>query len=449
MKRWSLKVKVGLYAALLTMVALVAGVVVMMVTTYFYQISELDKSLHGDAVELVWDLKNFRDGPKNPREPLREELIPLDMRDHYLMIEGPEGQLLYKSSNIKHSNLTGKSGQVQTQDVDGYSSRVGTWQVDDYLIHLGEPLNVVERFQKMLGLGFMTALPAVGLVVFFGGVWLGRRAVAPVARLSAAAERISASNPQERLPAPGAKDEIAMLTEVLNQSFDRLQASYDIATRFSADASHQLKTPLTILRAGLDHLSRDTDMSEAQAAEVSLLTQQTRRLTSLIEDLLLLAQVDMGRMFLEAEEFDLRTLIHAASDDLLVLVEGKGISVEDELPAPLPVNADRRLIAMVLQNLIENAAKYTYLGGQIRITGFHESDWIVVRIANTSKDIPAVDREQIFERFRRGSGVGGNVRGHGLGLNIARGLIRAHGGEIRLNPTEPGWIEFEMRLPAG
>ena len=78
-----------------------------------------------------------------------------------------------------------------------------------------------------------------------------------------------------------------------------------------------------------------------------------------------------------------------------------------------------------------------------------EGDWLVVRIANTGRDIPEADRELIFERFRRGSAVGGNVRGHGLGLNIARELLRAHGGELRLNPSEPGWIEFEFRLPAG
>jgi signal transduction histidine kinase len=278
-------------------------------------------------------------------------------------------------------------------------------------------------------------------------LWLGRRAVAPVAELSAAAERISADNPRERLPLPAAADEIFKLTEVLNRSFDRLQASYEVASRFSADASHQLKTPVTILRAGLDHLSRATDLSEAQAKEVALLRQQTRRLTSLIEDLLLLAQADAGRVFLERESLDLKSLIQAARDDLEVLVDGRRIQVEESLPDPLPVMADRRLVGMVLQNLVENAAKYTPDGGSIRITGFSKSGWNVVRTANTGAEISAEDRELIFERFRRGAAVGGGVRGHGLGLNIARELLRAHGGELCLNPAEPGWIEFEFRLP--
>lgn len=449
MKRWPLKVQVGIYAALLTMVALIAGVAVMMVTLYFYQITGLDDDLQGDARELVWDLKNFRDAPKSPREPLNEKFIPVDMRDYYLVIEGPEGQTLYQSANLKGARLPGMPGESRTVEILGLATRVGVWYVDPYRIRVGARLNVLQRFQKDLGIGFATALPVVGLVVFFGGLWLGRRAIAPVAELNAAAERISASNPHERLPLPATHDEIAKLTEVLNRSFDRLQTSYEIATRFSADASHQLKTPLSILRAGLDHLSRATDLNEAQAEEVSLLRQQTRRLTSLIEDLLLLAQADAGRMFPEMEELDLKTLIQAACDDLETMVDGKGIAVEEILPAALPVRADRRLVAMVLQNLVENAAKYTPDGGKIRVAGTIEGEWLVVRIANTGRDIPESDRERIFERFRRGSAVGGNVRGHGLGLNIAKELLRAHGGELRLNPSVPGWIEFEFRLPAG
>jgi signal transduction histidine kinase len=447
MTKWSLKFKVGIYAALLTMVALVAGVGVMMVTLYFYQIEKLDADLSGDAKELVWDIENFRDAPRDARAAISEKFIPVDMREYYLMIETADGEVLYRSENLRGMSLEGKDGERKTVEMAGEKVRVGTWWVEPYLIRVGAKLQVIERFQENLGIGFATGLPAVGLVVFFGGLWLGRRAVAPVAALSAAADRISANHPQERLPKPQAKDEISTLTEVLNRSFDRLQSSYDIASRFSADASHQLKTPVTILRAGLDHLSQATDLTEAQAAEVSLLRHQTRRLTSLIEDLLLLAQADSGRMSLQPELLDLKGLIQAASDDLQVLVEGKEITVEEVLPETLTVEADRRLVSMVLQNLVENAAKYTEAGGRIRISGTEEKGWLVVRISNTSEAIPEEDRARIFERFRRGSAVGGGVRGHGLGLNIARELLRAHGGDLQLVPSEPGWIDFEFRLP--
>ncbi len=449
MTRWSLKVQVGVYVALLTMAALVAGTVVMMVTVYFYQIKGLDEELHGDARELVWDLQNFRDGPKDPLASLSEKFIPVDMREDYLVIQGPDGRVVYQSANLKGTLLGGELGEARTMQVAGRAARVGVWRVDPYVVRIGAKLNTIWRFQKGVGAGFATALPVVGLVVFFGGLWLGRRAVSPVAELTAAAERISASNPTERLPLPGAKDEISKLTEVLNRSFDRLQNSYEIATRFSGDASHQLKTPVAILRAGLDHLSRATGLSEAQSAEVSMLRQQTRHLTSLIEDLLLLARADAGGMFLEKEELDLRLLIQASKDDLQTLVEGLDITVEENLPYPLPVRADCRLVAIVLQNLIENAAKYTLPGGSVRLAGSRDAGRLVVRISNTGEEIAEEDRVRIFERFRRGSSVGGNIRGYGLGLNIAQELLRAHGGELCLNESAPGWIEFEFSLPGG
>jgi signal transduction histidine kinase len=447
MKNWSLKVKVGVYAALLTMVALATGAAVLMPVLYFHQIVQLDETLKNDADELLRDLQNFRGAPVDPRRPLGVKFIPLSLRGRFLVVEGPEGQLLYQSPNLRGTRLEGNPGETVTTPLFGRNCRIGAWQEGPYLIRIGTRLGTIERFQKDLRRGILFSLPVVGLVVFFGGHWLGRRAVAPVADLSAAAERISAAAPQERLPVPAANDEIARLTEVLNRSFDRLQSSYESATRFSADASHQLKTPVAVLRAGLDHLSRETGLTGPQASEIAVLRQQTRRLTALIDDLLLLAQADAGRLALEAEEIDLVPLIAAAEDDLQALVNDREIGVEDELPASLFAKADRRRVMLVLQNLVENAAKYTPDGGTVKIGAREEDRWAVVSVANSGAAIPEEAREEIFERFRRGPAVGENVRGHGLGLNIARELIRAHGGELRLVQADEGWIEFEFRLP--
>jgi signal transduction histidine kinase len=448
MKRWSLKVKVGVYAALLTMVALAVGAAVLMPVLYFHQLAQLDAELESNADELFRDLQNFRGATPDPRRPLAAKYIPLSLRHRYLIVEGPEHQFLYHSPNLRGQYIPGHDGVMRTIELFGRNCRVGSWQKGPYHIHIGTRLGTIERFQRDLRRGILLSLPVVGLVVFIGGHWLGRRTVAPVAALSAAAERISAAAPEERLPMPPANDEIARLTEVLNRSFDRLQTSYQVATRFSADASHQLKTPVAILRAGLDELSRDGGLTAPQAAEIEVLRQQTRRLTALIDDLLLLAQADAGRLQLEEEEIDLVPLIAAAGDDLQALAANRDLAVEDDLPAGLPARADRRRVALVLQNLVENAAKYTPDGGTVRLSARQEDDWIFVRVANTGAAIPVEAREQIFERFRRGPSVGENIRGHGLGLNIARELIRAHGGDLRLARSDGEWTEFEFRVPA-
>ncbi len=447
MKTWSLKVKVGIYAALLTVISLAAGISIVMGILYHNQLAELDGELEGEVKELFWDFRNLSSGPRDPRQPLTDAMIPETLRDHYLIIQGPEGQLLYRSANLKGESPGGKVGIRYTTRIGKRNCRIGVFQQDDYRVTIGTSLSSIERFQRDLRKSLLIALPVVGAMVFIGGHLLGRRAVAPVAGLTAAAERISATSPKERLPLPPSCDEIARLTEVLNRSFDRLQTSYESATRFSADASHQLKTPVSILRAGLDHLAGETGLTPSQLAEVSVLRQQTRRLTALIEDLLLLAQADGGRLQLESAEIDLKQMIEAALDDLQTLVLERKIAVEKELPGVLPTLGDGRRVRLVLQNLIENAAKYTEENGLVRVRAFHEGDWVVVRIGNSGGTIPPEDRERIFERFRRGSAVGENVRGYGLGLNIARELVRAHGGELKLSTAEDGWTEFEFRLP--
>lgn len=447
MKRWSFKVKVGVYAAWVTMTALLAGGVVMMVTLYFHQSAGLNEVLAEEAEELVWDLKMFRDGPRDPGEALRDDMIPVPLRERYLEVGTLDGRLVYRSPNLKGASLAAEPGRVVTRRIFGEACRVGAWREGPYVVRIGARLEVVDAFMKRVVFGFATALPAVGLVVFLGGAWLARRTVAPLAELSAAAERISAGNPRERLPVPPARDEIARLTEVLNRSFDRLEASYQIAVRFSADASHQLKTPVTILRAGLDELQRSPVDGGDLHKRVAMLMQQTRRLGSVIDDLLLLAQADAGRVNPEKESVDLRGLAEAAADDLMVLVAEHGIRV-DLCPMPeLRVQADRRLVSMALQNLVENAAKYTPPGGSIRIDGEHAAGMSVLRISNTGPGIPESERERIFDRFRRVDETGRKVGGHGLGLNIARELIRAHGGEVRLAGAPPGWTVFELGLP--
>ncbi|MCB1132719.1 MAG: HAMP domain-containing histidine kinase [Verrucomicrobiae bacterium] len=443
-KRGSLKMKVGLYAALLTILALITGAVVVLPSVHHHQIAQLDETLESDARELVRDLQNFRGAPLDPRRPLSAKFIPLALRGRYLIVEGPEGQVLYQSPNLRGTTLDSGVG-AETRELFGRNCRLVTVSEGPYLIHIGTRLGTIERFQRDMLRGFALSVPFVALVVFVGGWWLGRRAVAPVAAITAAAETITAENLHERLPMPRAKDEIARLTMVLNHTFDRLQSSYEAATRFSADASHQLKTPVAVLRAGLDSLAATAD--PALAPDIEALRQQTRRLTALIEDLLLLAQADAGRLALEADIIDLAALVEAAADDLGVLTCDRDIHVETNIATGLAARADARRIKLILQNLVENAAKYTPDGGAIRITAHIVDESIQVVVANSGALIPETDRTTIFERFRRGATVGENIRGHGLGLNIARELARAHGGDLEYRPTADGLNAFTLSLP--
>ena len=453
MNRWPLKLKFGIYAALLTTLALFTTAALTLPYIYFRQLAELDKTLTDDAKDLFEVFDNLP-GELNPRQPLNSRFVlPLQFRTRYVELRGPKGDVLFRNGNLsKHdiSNLPDGMVTVRLSDPTrtppAWNARVGTFRNKGFTLRVGSRLGTIERMQQDLRAAFTFAMPFMAVAVFLGGLLLGRRALRPVAAMTAAAERISAQQPGERLPTPTSKDEIARLTMVLNSSFDRLQRAYTSAAQFSADASHQLKTPITILRAGLEELRQSATRTDEEREIIDSLLRQTRRLTALVEDLLLLAQVDAGRLKLEPVALDLIPCIDVLADDLEALGDDQHLTVERKTPAQVIAKADARRVKIVLQNLGENAVKYNQPGGRIRVTAKQDDRWAVVRVANTGRPIAESDRSRMFERFSRGTGE--NIRGYGLGLNIARELARAHGGDLTLRRSDNEWTEFELRLPA-
>ena len=257
------------------------------------------------------------------------------------------------------------------------------------------------------------------------------------ARLSKPVEQLAMDSAENRAQRARAEAELELTSEELQRS-----------ARFSADASHQLKTPVTVLRAGLEELLAGEKLSLEAREEIGTLVHQTFRLTTIIEDLLLLSRMDAGRLQIEFGPVDLRPLIEAWLDDLGALHDGLALEVETDVPPALWIAGEKRYTTLILQNLLENARKYNRPGGRIRIVAREEGGWVILTIGNTSRPIPPAAQEHIFERFHRGA-VGENVPGHGLGLNLARELARLHRGELRLARSDETWTEFEVRfLPA-
>lgn len=446
MKRWSLKTCFGLAAACLSVLALVAGLLVARPLIYRHQLAEIDDQLQRNAEELFRDMKGFAGAAPDLRKPLPEKFIPAVMNGRYLQVQGKDGVVLHRSANLRGFVLAGEPDTLRTVVITGRNCRVGTFSSGFFSAHVGIRLGSVEAMQEDMLMALLWIAPGLGLVVFGLGWLLGRLALRPVTRLIAAAEKIDTRAPEERLPLPAAQDEIFRLTEVLNSSFDRLQHAYASAARFSADASHQLKTPLAVLRAGLDNLRAQPALAPETRAEVDALLKQTRRLTTLTEDLLLLAQIDAGHLRLEAESLDLAALARAALDDLEALAPARGLSVESAIPEALPARGDARRVALILQNLTENAAKYAGAGGRIRIVCAATNDGAGVSVTNTGPAIPQDSRARLFERFYR-AGAGENISGHGLGLNIARALAQAMQGDVQLVRSDDEGTEFSLTLP--
>jgi signal transduction histidine kinase len=219
------------------------------------------------------------------------------------------------------------------------------------------------------------------------------------------------------------------------------------AARFSADASHQLKTPVTVLRAGIEELLNRKDFSPDVYDELSALLHQTYRITGVVDDLLLLSRMDAGHLQIRFEPVHLSQLLEEWIDDLSALPDETQVELKTNIPPNLYVAGEKRYIALIVQNLLENARKYNLHGGEICVSAEERGEFVVLNVENTARPIPPAAQEHIFERFHRG-GMGENVPGHGLGLNLARELARLHGGDLRLVRSDQKGTEFEVRFRA-
>ena len=215
--------------------------------------------------------------------------------------------------------------------------------------------------------------------------------------------------------------------------------------RFSADASHQLKTPVAVLRAGLDELLMRDELSSQLREELSALVHQTFRLSCIIEDLLLLSRLDSGRLQLNLEPVDITRVVETCLDDLQLLHEAHAPEIRIEIKPGLLIKGEMRYTMLIVQNIMDNARKYSTPGEPIRVSAREENDTLTLVVANRGEAIPRASWEPIFERFHRAT-VGGNIPGHGLGLNLARELARLHGGDVRLVRSDGEWTEFEIRF---
>jgi signal transduction histidine kinase len=254
-------------------------------------------------------------------------------------------------------------------------------------------------------------------------------------RLSAPVEKLavdSADNFEQRQRAEAK-------LELTNEELQR-------AARFSADASHQLKTPVTVLRAGLEELLAQENLTPEECHEISALIHQTYRLSSVIEDLLLLSRMDAGRLKIEFSTVNLSQLIEASLDDLGALPNDEmNLAITTDFPPQLEVAGEKRYLSLILQNLLENARKYNHRGGRIHIAARLTGGVASLTVGNTGRPIAPATQDRIFERFHRGA-MGENVPGYGLGLNLARELARLHQGDVRLVRSDETWTEFEVRL---
>jgi heavy metal sensor kinase len=296
---------------------------------------------------------------------------------------------------------------------------------------------------------FAVAGPLALLLLATAGWLLAGQALRPVKVLTKVAGSITAQGLDQRVQAGGADQEFQALIDVINGMLNRLENSFGQAARFSADAAHELKTPLTILQGQLNQALHSAPSGSDEQRTYAGLLEEVQRLKSIVRKLLLLAQSDAGRLRLSLESVDLTAEIEALCEDAPVLAPG--LTLQADLSPHVCVMADPDLIRQVVQNLFSNATKYNREGGAVEFRLWLDGARVVLTLANTTDPDADIDRERLFDRFYRGDpSRSRRVDGSGLGLSLAREISRAHGGELILEPGEmrAGWLAFRLTLPA-
>lgn len=308
-----------------------------------------------------------------------------------------------------------------------------------------EPLR--EELSEIL-LVLALGLPLVVALAGLGGYLLARRALAPIDQLASEATRITAERLHERLSTSNPNDEIGRLTAVMNDTFTRLETSFERLRRFTADASHELRTPLAVVRGiGEAAVAERRTAAEYEEAIGSIL-EETDRMATLVDTLLRLSHGDAGTVHLSRKPVDLGELARGVVASLGILAEERKQSIAFEIPENVVLTVDPLILREAVVNVLDNAIKYSPAGGTITVRGWQTKDQAFLSVADQGPGIPSADRERIFDRFFRVDEARARDNGGtGLGLAIAKWAVELHGGDITATEGSGGGSEFRIALP--
>jgi signal transduction histidine kinase len=398
------------------------------VALHFYQLVRA----HG---ALAFDWTNLHDV---------EEWLPDEFQPELAELQH-NGALMFRSTKLGAEGLDPGDGSPRFVQLPPGRMRQVTVRDMGCTLSVAVPLDRIYELRATLLMILLVALPVMAAFIVLGCRWIAKRSLEPVRVIADESERITSEQLERRVPVPPAEDEIRRLALVLNATLDRLQTSFQQAMRFSADASHELKTPLTVLHSGLEALLASPTLGDTDRAAVADALETAKRLNAITKSLLLLARADAGRLQLDLQRVDFIRILEECGEDAQIMAEAWGLTLDSAIPEKTCVLGEAIRLRQIVSNLLDNAVKYNKPGGKIRVALTQENGSCHLEVSNTGPGIPADEAPRIFDRFQRGERHAG-IAGHGLGLSLCHELARAHGGTLALVRSDTEWTSFRLTL---
>jgi heavy metal sensor kinase len=370
------------------------------------------------------------------------------------------GQWLYRSVPLESNGVpiirpgALDAPRFETLRVEGRSLRFYSRRIDvngkPYTVQVAAPMHeafeALDRFRMLL----LFAAPLLLIAASAGGYWLSTRALAPVDEISRTAQRISIENLADRLPVSLTGDQLQRLSETLNAMFARLEAAVRRIAQFTADASHELRAPVSLIRTTAEvALQRKDRTAEEYFEALREILEESERTSQVVDSLMLLARADSGKETLECAQADACAIVREAADQGEKLARNSGLEFTACLPGgPVPIQADSNALRRALLILIDNAVKYTPRGGSVKVNLETSQDFAVASVSDTGIGISKPDVAHIFDRFWRADKARSREQGGaGLGLSIAKWIVEMHRGSIDVESQPGKGSTFYARLP--
>ena len=392
-----------------------------------------------------------------------EEHYAPKITGHFLRITRANGSVLYQSgapesgvfnpSEVGPPRLDSQQPLREEHLADGKELLIHSMPFFDrrgnkYVLEAGAPHEQIERVLYGLLLSLGIAFPLIVAVAIGGGYLLMRNALKPLDEIATTAERITSRSLNERVPVLATGDELEKLAASLNRMMARLEESFHHINRFSADAAHEIRTPLAIIRGELENAFQMPALATELRETIGSALEEVERLSRIVEQLLEMSRLEAGETLIERSRFDFTELAKTTVDQMRLLAEEKSLNLRFNGSQPVEIEGDRLRLKQIVVNLVDNAIKYTTPGGSVSVSTFPVDGMAVLEVSDTGIGIPADALPQVFDRFYRvDKARSRQLGGTGLGLAIVKSICTAYGGTVTVKSAEGKGAVFRVELP--